>query len=80
MTPIKAVLNQLQKNSQDDYQSDHTNERYESLIRAYAITNANLNLCKHFLESIINVDFSKIGASGKLKVDIKEFLENLNNK
>ncbi len=70
MTPTKAVLNEIQENE----------KKYSECINAFAMSNLNLNLCKRFLEKIKDVDFSMIGAWGKLKQDITEFLETINEK
>lgn len=70
MTPIKSVLNNIQGNE----------KKYQEAINAFSVANLNLNLCKLYLEKIKDVDFSMIGASGKLKQEITEFLEIINKK
>ena len=70
MTPIKAVLNEIHEN----------NKRHPDVIDSFSVVNLNLNLCKTFLLKIKDVDFSMIGAGGKLKQDIAEFLQTINKK
>ena len=89
MTPTKAVLNEIQENNKklsdmntDEYwiQRKEDSKKYQEAINAFSMANLNLNLCKRFLEDIRSINFSMIGAGGKLKQDITEFLETINEK
>jgi hypothetical protein len=48
-------------------------EKYIDLLNAYAYQNINLNLCKHYLHSLVQSDLTPI----ELKRNIKEFLKTI---
>ncbi len=80
MCAAKEYITQSLQQKQPEEKYNDLHEKYQVLINKFAETNVNLNLCKLFLEKIKDVDFSMIGAGGKLKQDITEFLETINKK
>jgi len=67
MTPIKSILNQIQQN----------NEIYKSTDE-FEEGNKNVKQCKRFLVEILKTDFYDTQRWEMLKIDIWEFLKNLN--
>lgn len=61
------------------------NEKYQELINKFAKTNldlslckSDLNLCKQFLQVLLEYDFNKIGATQAYRERVRNFLKNMN--
>ncbi len=69
MTPIKAVLNEIQQN----------NIKYQEAINAFAETNLNYHLCLDFIRTIkdeLRRRAALIGGIAVLEYKIEDFLKN----
>lgn len=67
MTPIKSVLTQIQEQEK---------KNHHDVVAAFAEQNCNLNLCKLFLNKLIQSDLT----CNEIKSIIKDFLNDLNTK
>ena len=80
MSDGKIYIQQAKEQEQPEEKYNQLQDNYQRLLNKFGKTNLNLNLCKLFLEKIKEVDFSMIGSAGKLKQDIDEFLQTINEK
>ena len=53
------------------------NEKYQEVLNKFAEKNRNLELCKQFLQVLLEWDFNKIGATQVYRERIRNFLKNM---
>ncbi len=80
MCEAKDYIAQSKLQEQPEEMYNNLQEKYRVLSNKFADTKVNLNLCKLFLGKIKDIDFSMIGVGSKLKQNIDEFLNSLNEK
>lgn len=68
---VEATISQLEKEKND------LSQKYQTVLNKFAERNRNLELCKQFLQVLLEWDFNKIGATQVYRERVRNFLKNM---